>query len=337
MLDVWKKMNEDSEVPEEETELLDSPAVAGGSEEERSEADAPGQEPFGDVYPKDPKEQMEEAGSQEDKGINSDSDELIEETGSQEVKGVNADSDELAESNIIQETQDLNNRLIQEEPDEVLPPRHSSTEEEEPAKVVIRHLHSETSEKKEKTTKDKGLLYSFLDTLRFVCLGLVIGIVLVIFVIQRNDVYGESMAPVLHDGDAVFVEMISTYMKSYDKGDIVTIFATGMEGYDKQEKLIKRIIAGPNDTVTIRDGAVFVNDVLIDEPYLADGVPTYCNEASIAKGYDNITLKEGEYYVMGDNRGASLDSRIIGPIPVDRIKAHVIIKIFPFNDLKVFQ
>lgn len=217
-------------------------------------------------------------------------------------------------------------------------PSENPDEEDEPSKVVIRRLKTETSEKKkESSNKDKGFLYSVLDTLRFICLGLVIGIALVIFVVQRNDVYGDSMAPTLHNGDAIFVEMISTYMTSYDPGDIVTIHATGMEGYDKEEKLIKRIIAGPNDTVSIRDGAVYVNDVLLDEPYLIEGVPTYCNEDSKTKGYDNLTLKEGEYYVLGDNRGASLDSRIIGPIPVDRIKAHVIAKIFPFTDLKVFQ
>lgn len=217
-------------------------------------------------------------------------------------------------------------------------PSENPDEEDEPSKVVIRRLKTETSEKKkESSNKDKGFLYSVLDTLRFICLGLVIGIALVIFVVQRNDVYGDSMAPTLHNGDAIFVEMISTYMTSYDPGDIVTIHATGMEGYDKEEKLIKRIIAGPNDTVSIRDGAVYVNDVLLDEPYLIEGVPTYCNQDSKTKGYDNLTLKEGEYYVLGDNRGASLDSRIIGPIPVDRIKAHVIAKIFPFTDLKVFQ
>lgn len=321
MFDVWKKMNEESDASAEETEPMDPSVSAEHTKEERSEADAPDQEIIGDACEKEPAGQLSQTDLRED-------------------TGKRADPCESAETNIFQETQQSDDGTIQDEPasDDEMIPEQSNTDEEEPAKVVIRRLHTEAPEKKkDKSDTNKGLLYSFLDTLRFICLGLVIGIVLVIFVIQRNDVYGESMAPVLHNGDAVFVEMISTYMKSYEKGDIVTIYATGMEGYDKEEKLIKRVIAGPNDTVTIRDGAVYVNDVLLDEPYLQEGIPTYCNEASKAKGYDNITLKEGEYYVMGDNRGASLDSRIIGPIPVDRIKAHVIVRIFPLNDLKIFQ
>jgi len=208
--------------------------------------------------------------------------------------------------------------------------------EEAASNATIRRVRSVKSDTAEPVQKDKGLLYSFLDTLRFVSLGLIIGILLVVFVVQRNDVYGSSMEPNLHQNDAVFVEMISKYFTEYDRGAIVTIDATGMPGYDRKEKIIKRVIGRPGDTVLIKDGSVYINGVLLAESYIPQGVPTNMTAEGTANGYDNVTLGKGEYYCMGDNRGASLDSRVLGPIPDSRIKAHVIAKIFPFDEMRLY-
>jgi len=199
--------------------------------------------------------------------------------------------------------------------------------------IVIRRVRTEPVEVIPSPPKDKGMLYSLLDTLRFISLGLVIGILLVVFVVQRNDVYGPSMEPNLHENDAVFVEMISKYFTEPQRGDILTINATGMSGYTKTEKIIKRVVGLPGETVSIKDGAVYINGTLLDEPYLAADVPTYVNQNGTANGYDEISLGTDEYYCMGDNRGASLDSRVLGPIAMSRIKAHVIAKIYPFDDI----
>jgi len=206
----------------------------------------------------------------------------------------------------------------------------------EPESFVIRRVRTDPESNSPPKEQEKGFMYAFLDTLRFICLGLIIGILLVVFVIQRNDVYGSSMEPTLHQGDAVFVEMISAYTNSFDHGDIVTIDATGMEGYDQKEKIIKRIVAEPGDTVSIYDGQVYVNGVLLEEDYLADGTKTYVNADGVAKGYDEITLGDDQYYVLGDNRGASLDSRVLGPISEDQIKSKVIAKIYPFDDARLY-
>jgi len=202
-----------------------------------------------------------------------------------------------------------------------------------PSKLVVRRVRTSPVEVMPRGPRDRGLLYSLLDTARFISLGLVIGILLVVFVVQRNDVFGPSMEPNLHEKDAVFVEMISKYFIAPERGNIMTVNATGIPGYSKPEKIIKRVIGLPGETVTIKDGCVYINGVLLDEPYLADNVPTYINDSGVANGYDNITLGENEYYFMGDNRGASLDSRVLGPIPISRIKAHVIAKIYPFDDI----
>lgn len=202
--------------------------------------------------------------------------------------------------------------------------------------LVIRRVRTDAPDPQLPPVKQKGFLYSLLDTVRFISLGLVIGILLVIFVIQRNDVYGESMAPTLHENDAVFVEMVSHYFAPYSRGSIVTIDADGLPGYNKKDKIIKRVVGLPGETVEIKDGGVYINGTLLDEPYLADGVPTNVTEESISEGFNKVTLGPHEYYCMGDNRGASLDSRILGPIPDSRIKAHVIARVYPFNEMALY-
>ena len=202
-----------------------------------------------------------------------------------------------------------------------------------PSSAVVRHVRTEPDETVLGEPKARRLLYSILDTARFISLGLVIGILLVVFVVQRNDVYMSSMEPNLNEKDSVFVEMISKYFTSPERGDIMTVNATGLDGYAKTEAIIKRVIGLPGETVSIKDGYVYINGVLLDEPYLDDSVRTYVADRGIASGYDNITLGEDEYYFMGDNRGVSEDSRVMGPIAKSRIKSHVIFRIYPFDDI----
>ena len=131
------------------------------------------------------------------------------------------------------------------------------------------------------------------------------------FVIQRNDVYGNSMQPTLNDGDAVFVEMISKYV-FFERGDIVTINAEGIPGFLVRKMIIKRVIGAPGDTILISEGKVYLNGRL-DEPYLLEGTETTVRNEGIQSGYDNITLGENEFYCMGDYRGVS-NTRRLGPI-----------------------
>lgn len=204
------------------------------------------------------------------------------------------------------------------------------------SELQVRRVAAADSSKSD-DAEPKGFLFSLLDTIRFVCLGLLIGILLVVFVAQRNDVFGTSMEPTLHNQDAVFVEMISVYLKSFERGDIITIEAEGMDGYDGTEKIIKRIVGMPGETISFVDGYVYINGVILNEPYLTPGVLTYVSADGVSKGYNEITLGEDQYFCLGDNRGASNDSRRLGPIPVSRIKSHVLAKIYPFDQMTFFN
>lgn len=201
-------------------------------------------------------------------------------------------------------------------------------------KLSIHRVKHVDEPKKEEV--QRPLIYTVIDTLQFICVGIVIGVLLVVFVMQRNDVYGSSMSPTLSDGDALFVEMVSSYMDNFERGDIVTLDGTGMYGYDHTENLIKRVIGLPGETVSIKDGYVYINGVLLDESYLPEGTMTYVSADGISKGYDEITLGPDEYFCMGDNRGASNDSRRMGPFSADRVKAKVIVRVFPFGDIQFY-
>lgn len=193
------------------------------------------------------------------------------------------------------------------------------------------------SKDQEETAKERSAIYVIFDTLRYIAIGLLVGILLVVFVIQRNDVYGSSMEPTLHTGDAVFVEMISVYTGNLDRGDIVTIDARGMDGYTHEENLIKRIVGLPGETIKIEDGNVYINGVLLDESdYLPEGTKTYVGAEGQARGYQEITLGPDEYYCMGDNRGGSNDSRRMGPFKKERIEAKVLMRIYPFNKIELY-
>ena len=130
-------------------------------------------------------------------------------------------------------------------------------------------------------------------------------------------VYGSSMAPTLHNGE-IFV---SVKTKDFSSGDIIAF-------YHGNKLLIKRYIAGSADYVNIdEDGAVSVNGTLLDEPYLAEKA---YGEADIEFPYQ---VPDQRYFVMGDNRSVSIDSRssIVGCIAGDQIVGKVVFRVWPLS------
>ena len=183
--------------------------------------------------------------------------------------------------------------------------------------------------------------YEVLDWLRTICIGVLAGIFIVVFLVQRDNVYGDSMVPTLSSGDVIFTQKLSKYFKSFKRGDIVILDGHDMEGYNKTEYLVKRVIGLPGETIRIQDGCVYIKPAdgdefyLLQENYLPEGTTTYVMDSGMKKGYDEITLADDEYYCMGDNRPVSNDSRNLGPFSVNRIKAVAVIRLYPFNEIKV--
>ncbi|MDR2939227.1 MAG: signal peptidase I [Clostridiales bacterium] len=135
---------------------------------------------------------------------------------------------------------------------------------------------------------------------------------------------GRSMEPTFFSGDRVFISRFCTVFSNIENSDVIVcnIIEDG-----KEISILKRVIAAPYDTIRIENGQVYVNGKLLEEEYVSFNVEF---------DYDEATLKDGEYFVMGDNRELSYDSRYMGFIKEEDIVGKVILKWFPFSKAAVF-
>jgi signal peptidase I len=147
-------------------------------------------------------------------------------------------------------------------------------------------------------------------------------------VVQNFRIQGASMEPTLHDGQFLLVNRLPHYgIGEPGRGDIV-VFKAWEQGAGPEEKdFIKRVVGLPGDKVEIRDNQVMVNDQVLQEPYLEGNATT--------DRIGPITLGQEEYYVMGDNRGNSSDSRTYGPLPQDRIIGKAWLSYWPLENIGV--
>lgn len=120
-------------------------------------------------------------------------------------------------------------------------------------------------------------------------------------------IVGHSMDPTLDDGQRLMVNKMvyRTHMPSY--GDVIVFYPDGKDGLT----YVKRIIAVEGDKIEIKNNVVILNGDILDEPYI--------NEPMWTENMEEITLMNGELFVMGDNRNNSTDSRVIGPIRIEDI------------------
>lgn len=154
------------------------------------------------------------------------------------------------------------------------------------------------------------------------------------FIILRTVVDGTSMENSLFDNENVLVEKVSYYFKDPKRFDIVVFdhHSTSYQGTvqrpeDEEEFYVKRIIGLPNETVQIKNGLIYIDGELLDEDYGKNAILN----AGIAA--EPITLGEDEYFVLGDNRLKSKDSRYlsVGLVPRDLIEGRVWIRIWPLD------
>ena len=253
---------------------------------------------------------------------------VTEDTETKELTELSADEEIAATSDNAEISAETASAELEEKTEETA---EEAVDPEELAKAL-----------REKKTKKKKVASEAMDWLRTICIGIIAGVLLVVFVIQRDNVYGDSMNPTLESGDVLFTQKISTYFKSYNRGDIVVLDGSNMEGYSKSEYLIKRIIGLPGETVKIADGNVYIKPMgqkdyfVLQENYLAEGVKTTMMDYGTAKGYNEITLGDNEYFCLGDNRPVSNDSRNLGPFTANRIVAVAVFRIYPFNAIRSF-
>ncbi len=145
-----------------------------------------------------------------------------------------------------------------------------------------------------------------------------------VFILEPHSVSGSSMDDTFKDNDYVLVDKITYRFAEPQKGDVI-VFNPPAAAQNK-DRFIKRIIATPGDTINITNGVTYINDKPIEEKFVI---------YTSMKDINTVKLKDNEYFVMGDNRYVSYDSRYWGPITKDEIQGRVLFRLYPFNKVSL--
>jgi signal peptidase I len=217
-------------------------------------------------------------------------------------------------------------RIADRYPGPVKTAERASIEEPEPTEGKSRH----------------GVLGFLGEVPGLIIMAFVLALVIRTFLFQAFFIPSPSMEPTLKNGDRVLVNKIPYYLHDPRRGDIVVFENPNPTGSNddrnivsgffhwlfqglgfqqpENEDFIKRVIGLPGDVVEGKRGFVYVNGAKLDEPYLTQRT----------QPFDAVTVPDGKLFVMGDNRGNSLDSRFsLGFVPIDKVIGEAFIKIWP--------
>lgn len=156
-------------------------------------------------------------------------------------------------------------------------------------------------------------------------------IVVYLFLFQPNQIKGASMEPTFYNGNYIFTSKVTYKLREPERGDVVVFHSPK----NNDIEYIKRIIGIPGDTILIQNTTVNVNGTPINEPYIS--AATELMYGGFVQEGVPITVPENHYFVMGDNRPRSSDSREFGPVPYESIIGQVIYRYFPFNEAGVID
>jgi signal peptidase I len=171
----------------------------------------------------------------------------------------------------------------------------------------------------------------FLDILQVLVFAVSIFLFVYLLLVQPHKIKGSSMDPNFHDGEFLLTDKVTYRFGEPEQGDVVVFKAPP----DDAQEFIKRIIAKPGDTVKVEGGRVFVNGQLLNETYLEDSVVT--RPGNYAQESREVTIPAGNYFVMGDNRNHSYDSRNFGPIDRSKITGRAWLLYWPLPDAGIIH
>lgn len=205
-------------------------------------------------------------------------------------------------------------------------------------------LPAKESEPPKQTAAATSHKRELLSTLAILIIAPVIAVLLTVFVFQSYEVDGPSMERTLHHKDRLIVTKTGKTWAKITGSDyipkryeVVVFNYDGQSGYQtKKKQLIKRVIGLPGDRVVIKNGEITIYDTAHPQGFNPDKEGPESSTITVTDGDMEQTVREGEVFVLGDNRANSLDSRVFGPLRSEDLVGHLSVRIYPFNSIQKF-
>lgn len=168
---------------------------------------------------------------------------------------------------------------------------------------------------------------NIIELIEFIAIMAAILVVIRFFVAEPHKVSGSSMVPNFHDADFIITNKLAVKLGGLERGEVIIL--TNPRNND--QVFIKRIIGLPGERVRLLNGLVYLNGKPLSEPYLPQDIKTP-GESFLQDG-EEVVVPNNQYFVMGDNRTASSDSREFGPISKELIIGQAFLRYWPLNQL----
>ncbi|MCH4285041.1 MULTISPECIES: signal peptidase I [Bacillota] len=191
--------------------------------------------------------------------------------------------------------------------------------------------------RKEKKQRDRlDILLTICDYARVFVIAILISLLVFTFGVRKKVVSGNSMYPILQDKEDVLINVAASYLTSIDRFDVVVV----KNENEEHDLWVKRVIGLPGETIAYKDGKLYVNHQVVEETFLDT---TYMEKAMKEKSLsvftqdmEEITLQKDEYFLAGDNRVNSLDSRTpsVGPFHRNQIIAKGVLVYSPLSKVR---
>ncbi len=163
--------------------------------------------------------------------------------------------------------------------------------------------------------------------------ALIVALLARTYVVQTFYIPSGSMEPTLKVGDRIIVDKLSYHLHAVHRGDIVVFRRPPAENCDPGQPqiadLVKRVVGLPGETISARGGQVYINGRVLPEPWLP-------KEYAYTAPFGPLKIPAGDYFMMGDHRNDSCDSRDWGPLPRSYIVGRVVMRIWPLSRFKFF-
>jgi signal peptidase I len=163
----------------------------------------------------------------------------------------------------------------------------------------------------------------FLDILEVIVFAIAIFLFIYLLVLQPHKIKGDSMQPNFPNGEYLLTDKVSYRFGEPERGDVVVFEPPGSDG----EEYIKRIVGLPGEELSVQDGKLYINGNMLAESYISETLKT--SGGAFLNENDTVTVPSDNYFVLGDNRIASSDSRMWGFVKKDKITGRAWIIYWP--------